>query len=88
MTTCWRVTNRLGVDELVADRLEALELAARLGWGARVTAVTVRATREALALLPGEVIEETKAHVGAFYAEAIGTLAVQAGRMTLVEAVQ
>jgi hypothetical protein len=35
----YRVTNRLGLDVVVEERIEALEIAARAGWGARVTEV-------------------------------------------------
>lgn len=87
-TTMWRLQNRLGVDALYETELEALELAARLGWGSRVTQVIPIANDTALALLPGEVVEEVKRVKGAFYREAIGELAVRAGLLQLVETVE
>lgn len=84
MTTRWKVTNRLGLDETFDDRIDAMERAARIGWGARVTPVLVVATGEAIRRLPDEVIAEvTKVH-GAFWREHIGALAVRAGYLSLV----
>jgi hypothetical protein len=37
--TMWRVTNRLGRTATFETRLEAMEVAARWGWGARVVEV-------------------------------------------------
>lgn len=84
MTTRWKVTNRLGLDETFDDRIEAMERAARIGWGARVTPVLPVATDAAIALLPGEVVEAAKRAYGAMYREHIGALAVRAGYLSLV----
>jgi hypothetical protein len=40
MTTMWRVTNRLGRSAVFETLLEAMEVAARWGWGARVEEVS------------------------------------------------
>lgn len=84
-TTRFRVTNRLGLSETFDDRIEAMERAARVGYGARVTPVPVEATDRAISLLPGEVVEAAKLVHGAWYRAHIGALAVRAGYLSLVK---